>query len=349
MKDLIFTLIFLKLFSSVIINSQIILTSEITPRPGDIQYRVSADTAGIEPGNSGPNQNWTFNTLTRRDSIASVWISASNTPYWNLFPNAKISVLDTCYSYFDTVSNRVEYTGQYTQGTAIPYTNFQTVISYPFGYNSVVNDNFAAVFNDNGDIIHRTGSVNLTGDAWGTIHLPYGTFQNALRLKYVITTRDSSSGGQFVLVTTYTIYEWHVPGRKFSVFNIVYINLSFPGDSGFLTFKNVTYNPSSQVIGINSISEEIPRTFYLYQNYPNPFNPETKIKFDVTPVNNGNVHVQLKVYDMLGREAVVLVDQSLKPGTYETALNGSDLAGGVYFYTLTAGNFKQTKKLILIK
>jgi hypothetical protein len=101
------------------------------------------------------------------------------------------------------------------------------------------------------------------------------------------------------------------------------------------------------LIGINKIDNEVPKYYSLYQNYPNPFNPLTKIKFDVTAVGKGDV--KLIVYDALGREAAVLINEQLKAGTYEAEWNASNYPSGVYFYKLTAGKFTQTKKMVLIK
>ncbi len=108
-------------------------------------------------------------------------------------------------------------------------------------------------------------------------------------------------------------------------------------------------NPTGN-IGITAISSEIPSSFTLYQNYPNPFNPITKIRFDVPAERNGrDLSLQLVIYDMLGREIVTLVNESLKPGTYEVDWDGTNYPSGVYFYKLTANNFNQTGKMMLIK
>lgn len=97
---------------------------------------------------------------------------------------------------------------------------------------------------------------------------------------------------------------------------------------------------------------EIPLLFRLSQNYPNPFNPTTTIQFSI-PVETrhaSSLHfVTLKVYDILGKEISTLVNEEKLPGSYEVMFDGSNLANGVYFYTLTAENFSQTKKLLLIK
>ncbi len=101
-------------------------------------------------------------------------------------------------------------------------------------------------------------------------------------------------------------------------------------------------------IGIQPISNEIPKTFSLSQNYPNPFNPSTKIKFDV-PARRWISNIKLIIYDILGNEVATLVNQQIKAGSYEVVWDASNYSSGIYFYTLQADNFKQTKKLVLLK
>lgn len=103
--------------------------------------------------------------------------------------------------------------------------------------------------------------------------------------------------------------------------------------------------PLGNLIKVNMISTQVPQNFKLYQNYPNPFNPSTIIKFDVQKT----AFVKLKIYDILGRVVVVLVNQYLKVGSYEAMFSTPSLASGLYFYELTAEDYKDTKKMILIK
>jgi hypothetical protein len=99
------------------------------------------------------------------------------------------------------------------------------------------------------------------------------------------------------------------------------------------------------LIGLNVISTQVPKGFNLYQNYPNPFNPTTTIKFDIQK----QAFVKLRIYDILGKEIGVLVNENLRVGTYEAVFGTSMLASGVYFYELTAGDYRDTKKMILVK
>jgi beta-glucanase (GH16 family) len=133
----------------------------------------------------------------------------------------------------------------------------------------------------------------------------------------------------------------------------VYFHLNI--NNGRLAVKS---NETLVAVKINK--EKLPDSFKLYQNYPNPFNPTTKIKYKIpvadanlaSTTNNGieNNHlVQLKVYDILGREVTTLVDTEQPSGTYEVKFDASSLTSGIYFYELKIGGFTATKNMMLIK
>jgi len=96
---------------------------------------------------------------------------------------------------------------------------------------------------------------------------------------------------------------------------------------------------------VSQIGSEIPIKFELKQNYPNPFNPVTNIRFDIAKTSD----VKLIVYNSLGEEVKVLSEGVKTPGTYELRFDASNLPSGVYFYRLFAGNYIETKKMMVIK
>lgn len=98
-------------------------------------------------------------------------------------------------------------------------------------------------------------------------------------------------------------------------------------------------------VSIQPISSEIPANFSLSQNYPNPFNPSTNINFQMSKTN----HVKLSVFDLLGREAAVLVNEELSPGEYNVDFDGANYPSGIYYYRLQTGDFTETRKMVLIK
>jgi predicted GH43/DUF377 family glycosyl hydrolase len=107
---------------------------------------------------------------------------------------------------------------------------------------------------------------------------------------------------------------------------------------------SVQYDPPF-VTTIESPAKPVPREFALHQNYPNPFNPSTMIRYDVPDA----AAVNLTVYSILGQEVAKLVDAREEAGYHEARFDASGLASGIYFYRLRAGNFVQTKKLVLMR
>lgn len=98
-------------------------------------------------------------------------------------------------------------------------------------------------------------------------------------------------------------------------------------------------------IGIQPVSGSVPDGYSLSQNYPNPFNPVTKIKFEIP--DNG--FVRLAVYNAIGNEVAVIVNEKLNSGVYETKFSAEGLSSGIYYYKLTSEKFSETKKMLLIK
>ena len=116
----------------------------------------------------------------------------------------------------------------------------------------------------------------------------------------------------------------------------------FAGTEGSGVFRRAL---SDIITDVKEISNSIPNNFVLSQNYPNPFNPSTNINFSV-PLSS---FVSIKVYDVLGKEVASLVNEELKAGSYKFSFNANGLTSGVYFSRVTAGNFTQTKNMILLR
>jgi hypothetical protein len=167
---------------------------------------------------------------------------------------------------------------------------------------------------------------------------------------------DSSS----ILKTTNSGLNWiaYSTGANVVSSSIYFVDTSvgwIVGENGII-LKSTT---GGEPIGIHPISSEIPKSFNLTQNYPNPFNPSTKIKFSLPFPSEGGVKaplsfgeglgVRLVVYDLLGREVAILVNQQLKPGIYEVEWDGSNYPSGVYFYKFITESFTNSKRMVLVK
>ena len=124
----------------------------------------------------------------------------------------------------------------------------------------------------------------------------------------------------------------------------IFLPGGYSGTAGITNFDVIGCGPSIPV-GISNNNNQIPEVYTLSQNYPNPFNPTTTIKFGLPKAAN----VKLVIYDIVGREVNVLVNEFKPVGNYTVNFDGSSLASGVYFYKITAGSFTDVKKMVLIK
>jgi len=123
---------------------------------------------------------------------------------------------------------------------------------------------------------------------------------------------------------------------------------SYAGGSGYFNgiINEVSLWPYSLIVtSVEENTSNIVNYFNLRQNYPNPFNPVTSIQFSILEKSL----ISLKIFDVLGNEITTLVNAERYPGTYKIIFNASSLSSGIYFYSLSAGDFVETKKMILLK
>jgi photosystem II stability/assembly factor-like uncharacterized protein len=173
---------------------------------------------------------------------------------------------------------------------------------------------------------------------------------NAFGIARAISFRTPSEGwivlgfSAHFMVSTNSGINWSLINatENSELYDIQFVNQR----NGWSCGKNgVILKYNSNTIGINNNPEEIPISFKLFQNFPNPFNPVTKISFEI-PVKG---EVKLKIYDVLGNLVYTLVNGNLDAGKHNYDFSGEDLSSGVYYYTIEAGSFKETKKMMLIK
>jgi hypothetical protein len=118
------------------------------------------------------------------------------------------------------------------------------------------------------------------------------------------------------------------------------INGALASAGGILIIKT-----GASAVSVDLVDDLLPATYTLDQNYPNPFNPSTEIRFSL-PVSGP---VRLTVYNLLGQEIVVLVDEVKPAGNYSARFDGSGLSSGIYMYRLQAEGFTETKSMLMVK
>lgn len=190
------------------------------------------------------------------------------------------------------------------------------------------------------------------GITWDSTVLPYNYRAMFFANDSLGWIGGSASSLSNIMRTSNGGNNWHISWQSNEIINsIFFVNYSL----GFAVGNNgvILRTFTSGLTGVNvlNISAETPSSYSLSQNYPNPFNPTTKIRFSImsSPLVLGGDLIQLKVYDLMGREVATLVNEKLSPGTYSVNWNASAYPSGVYFYRLQTGSFSDTKRMLMIK
>ncbi|HEX2787571.1 MAG TPA: T9SS type A sorting domain-containing protein [Ignavibacteria bacterium] len=167
----------------------------------------------------------------------------------------------------------------------------------------------------------------------------YNTAEKIVLAKKDITANDRST----IEKKIYTEQQQTIMQR--SLDNIRNARLRTKAEKDKKLVEDLILSGGMSLVSDNSGNTTVPMEYKLQQNYPNPFNPVTTIKYQLPK----DGLVQIKVYDIIGREVMTLANEQKTAGTYEAVFNGLNFASGIYFYRIQAGNFVETKKMMLIK
>jgi len=255
--------------------------------------------------------------------------------------------------YIDDIGNRKDYIYKTTDAGAnwiIQYLDSVTAASINKIQFINQNTGFGITGTYYGTSLPKLLKTTNGGINWSVTNIAYS---NSLKSLFFINENTgwicgyrSSADSSVILKTTDGGLTFNIQKKVpyFEVVNSLYFQSPLVGYA--VSGNGIIYKTTTGgVTYANNIINEIPASFSLSQNYPNPFNPTTIIRFQIKDSKT----TTLKVFDLLGREVQTLVNEKLKPGEYEVTFDGSNLPSGVYFYKLQAGDFTETKKMILIK
>jgi hypothetical protein len=189
------------------------------------------------------------------------------------------------------------------------------------------------------DTVYFKPSVTLSSVSNGWMIIPLDhpfIFDTSKALVVDIQQCAATSGSMYVHQSTGTgmLRNYGTPGTGCPI--------NYVGQDGQLINFGVNI---LNFVGTRNPGTTVPTVYSLEQNYPNPFNPVTTISFSIPKAGN----VKITVYDVIGREVAVPVNEFKSAGSYSVAFNATDLSSGVYFYRMEAGNFKDVKKMSLVK
>lgn len=180
------------------------------------------------------------------------------------------------------------------------------------------------------------GISNLGGGNWRVSFKAYQTLSNTTFHKMPIVLKISFTTGSDTLIRVMN----DVNNQQY-VFNF---NRQ-PTSLAFDPNNDIVLKTATLTVGVNENETGIPEKYSLSQNYPNPFNPSTEISYGLPK----NAFVTLKVYDLTGKLVSTLVSEQKAAGKYRVEWNATDFPSGAYFYTINAGDYSETKRMILVK
>ena len=258
------------------------------------------------------------------------WIAIYNGSLNSLDSPNKIIIDDLCNVY-------VTGSGSYNSGDGEDFTTIK--------YNSSGEEQWISTFN--GQNTFRDISNSIALDGMDNVYITGRTWVTQLDYDFATIKYNASGQEQWV-----AIYNGPADGDDWAssiatdVSGNAYVTGWSEGVGSGYDFATIKY---SSTTGVKTYLDEFPSNYVLRQNYPNPFNPNTTIKWQMPETG----FVSLKIFDVIGREFTVLVNEELPAGGYEVDFNTSTIkhqpSSGVYFYQLKAGSFVETKKMILLR
>jgi len=221
----------------------------------------------------------------------------------------------------------------YIAGRPYRFNNTEMYQNYNFMIDNWINYSSLIVQSPNG------GEVWIVGETeeitWSDV--------NVYNVKIELSEDNGSNWSTIIESTPNTgSYSWIVSATDSS--DQCLIRITNVDDGSIVDISDGVFTIDI-LTGVEEIETGIPSEFNISQNYPNPFNPVTLIKYQVPETGL----VSIKVYDLIGREIAVLVNEVKQPGNYQVSFNGENLASGVYFYKMTAGEFSSVRKMNLLK
>ncbi len=354
-----------------------------TVRPQSAQYwtgntQGSTKTDG-EINTVDPNVGWAtydISGISSADSIVSIdffgYVNATYYPYWSATPMGSVNPVTDGASVINS-----QILASYDQNVAYIYSDESSSFttgwhSYPLS-NGALPDFHAAVQSSQGwfamGFVDRdlTTTYYINFDGWSQPNPPYLVVVHTHIVPVELTSFNVSADKGAVSLTWQTATETNNKGfdieRKAG--NGEFKNVGYVAGHGTTTEpKSYTFIDNNvksgnyayrlkqiDLNGTSGYSKEVevkvvaPAEFSLQQNYPNPFNPTTLIQYSIP----SDLHVALNIYNLLGQKVTTLVDGMQKAGQHEVNFNASNLASGVYFYKLEAGQQSSIKKMILMK
>ncbi len=317
-------------------------------------FNISSETMNVGIPSSSASQSWSLPSFPIQDTARIDNVLPSSTPFMSDFPSAEYaetfslntnSFSTQFYNYFLLSNDSMLAIGaiQHMSGTIAGRTIDTIMMNQSVKLLTILPIALGDIITDSPDTTMQSGIMKISTtsvkyDAYGTLTLPNGSFQ-ALRSYSTANVKEYSNGSLISSNTNYLLTWNTVEGHQFTV------TIDSGATSGTVSLHTISVTYLINTPTLIEKDKQMPEQFKLGQNYPNPFNPTTLINYQLP----SSSYVTLNVYNVLGQEVKSLVNGEQSVGYHSVSFDGSGLQSGVYFYRIRAGNFSQTKKLMLLK
>lgn len=332
---------FLFLFPALSLLSQPTLTGAVHfPAAGDVYTSHTANGISGDPGPAGANQTWNFSSLNvLGGSLFEVYSNPATTAYAASFPNANLAFTDSSgkVSYYSSNSSYHQEVGTGSPGNTYVYASPLDVMHYPLVYTDDFTTSNSTIVPAQTFYWTYNRNIHVTADAYGTLQLPSGTYNNVLRVKtsrYVSWTASPGGplGGNG---TTYdTLYQWFDAAQRFPLLSIEHFSVQ----SMIGSFSKTSVRVSDAVMRSPEISDAA-----TFQVFPNPATQQTNLHFSLQEKQ----HVTLRLFDLSGREIRTLDKGMLDPGDHREEFFLQNIEAGVYLLELHAGEHREQRRIIV--
>ena len=333
MKKLYFSFV-IALFSGVAV-AQPILTSTHNPVIGDVFTTFNADTTGVTEGPSGANQTWNFSTLNVQTTpTTTTYMAPSATPYAASFTGSNLAAdIGGTYAYFNTSSTDLRFKGIGNSTFVMAYSDDKINFTYTFTYTTTITDNIASTYTISSMTVNRTGVSATTGDAYGTLILPSGTYSNALRIHNSQNIIDDY--GAYQATTMQETYTWFISGNKNFLLQIneTVTSWSFGGPPTYV--KSVMVG--SPAVGV----EEVAGNVSALRLFPNPTTENVTLSVSAATSQTASIEVM-----NVAGQVVATLTEELSAGENLVNIGVGGLPSGLYNIILRADNKVYSGRLV---
>jgi hypothetical protein len=307
---------------------------------------VNNITNYVSQGAAGANQTWDLSALTISSTSTLQTVTSSSTGSGASFPNSNICEVDgPVYLYYKTSSTAWQVEGNITPSSSspivMPYSNPEDLMRYPFTYNNSYKDPWTATYTSGGSTYIRKGTDSITGDSYGTLKLPTGTYSNVLRVHLVQYYIDSTNigGSPFIISYQNDEYMWYLNGNHYPIATVSTLSTDFGG--GPTVTQNGSYT-SGIVAGIKDEGSVLGGCHL----YPNPATSHIKLELGLDVAQR----IEVKLFNSIGEQINSTLNVEGVQGANTYTIDIATLPEGIYFAQINLdGTLATTKRFIITK